>query len=210
MQSGNGHGLVALPPKYEDTPLKDINGTLYTNEQFKEIIGTVYFEMDPNKFTMKEAAGIVDATKNAVDKFNKNNGTQKTLLEQVVDEKYAKGHKAYRLNTEPLSPAKLRTSIAGVIEALTHPEKDYSNGATGWDGRDISKKITDENKQKPNPHRQAGIFYQNPAFNIYGEGNLEVGAISTDKKTPDFPHAYEVVGTEGATIFEIDVSNKNK
>ena len=131
------------------------------HDAFQTLAATVYGESG-NSNNSKEMFGIASAIVNN----NTARGENASLTNTISDIAYAAsdGNARYSKFTEASVGARgnnkgMTTANAAAINALSGG-RDYSNGATGWDGNDLPT----------NSHR-FGLNISNPSHDIYGVGN---------------------------------------
>ena len=129
--------------------------------------------------------------------------TETTVAAVAADKGYVHGAKAFAkyAKTHGSLPdsAKTRATIAGAIDAITHPETDYSNGATSWDGRDLG--ITNKNDPYYNSFRRNGGFiYGNPSDDVFKTGPIQRGGTPAPK-TGKFDYEWLSTTHSADTVF---------
>lgn len=137
----------------------------------------------------EEKYGIASAAINNAYSRNEETALSKVLL-QIANATHGENERYNNYMNAPIGKTddngEMKASNAAAINALTGGY-DYSNGATGWDGRDIAG--------KNNSHKY-GLNITNPAHDLYNLGDRPY----TKKVNSSF-YARQTTAAYGQTIF---------
>jgi len=161
------------------TQIMDNQGNAMLHNDFQEIAGTIYKEMDAVKYTWEEGAAIYSVLENR----GKENNT--TVLEEAKVRGAAYGHKEWKEIKDPLaSKDKVQNAYKGTIRGALD-SYDYSGGAYSWQGRDLGIK----NSGAYNWYYLSGLDFTSDSHNIWGLTKTEG------------PYKYETTAVFGKTTF---------
>ena len=154
-----------------------------THSEFQKLGGAVYAESSEKINSQEEKNGIASASVNNNEARGVNASLGKTLdeISNATFDGNAR-YAAYTASTPEQRNAnpQMNSSNAAAVNALTGG-KDYSSGATGWDGRDL----------KTNSHR-TGLNISNPSHDIFKVG---------DSPLPSGKYVRQTTATYGQTVF---------
>jgi len=197
----------------------DINGNSSSSwveihkdhEIFKKIVGTIYSEVDEKKYSADEASGMVDLLENRggsvedrisdksqvfgfTARFNWKGDAHNGELNREIVAKVMDGgidSKTYK-NGRHFNSNRITTTTFGVIRALVTPNnlKDYSNGASNWQGRDVGSSNRFYSKD--------GIDFCESAHNLY---KTNYSPIPYSRSGLTVYNKYESTGAAGGTVF---------
>ena len=165
-------------------------------QQFNDLAGTLYAEGDQTDFSAFEAAGIYSVLENragAINEFNQTKGNSQSVTPYDVASTPAEHVNGWserdKINDRLANPNKIKASRAGLIIGVTS-EKDYSNGAYFWHGRDLGE----VGSGAYNDFYLTGLNFTNSTHDIHNLGSNE----ATGKA---FKYTYETTGAYGRTTF---------
>lgn len=132
------------------------------HDTFQKFAGVVYAESSERVNSQEEKNGIASASVNNNNALGSNASLSNTLGQ--ISNATFDGNARYGAYTdsrpsERNANSQMTSSNKAAINALTGG-KDYSNGATGWDGRDL----------RTNSHR-TGLNISNPSHDIFKVGD---------------------------------------
>ncbi|MBN8687565.1 MAG: hypothetical protein J0M10_11110 [Chitinophagales bacterium] len=158
-----------------------------SNSDLLKLAAVTYAEASEKANNTEEKMGIASASMN---NYNARGGKQtlsKTLSEisnATFDGNVRYGDFNNATNEERNRNSEMTTSVSAAINAVSGG-KDYSNGATGWDGRDL----------KTNNHR-TGLNIVDPSHDIF-----KVGDSPLKKNENGSPYRRQTTAAYGQTVF---------
>ena len=172
---------------------KDLGVTI---QEFKDIVGTVYSEMDATQYTWEEGAAIYDVLENRSSMATIADGKTITVLDVAATSGvygYGKRGQIEGIDTgnDTGAKAKLSTARSAVINAMfySNSQKDWSNGATTWHGDDLGNL---------NYYTKLGITFTDPSHNVLGlKDNPQTHTVQGNT----FTNYYQTTAGSGRTTF---------
>lgn len=160
-----------------------------THSDFVKLAAVAYSESSEKYNTQEEKFGIASASINNFDARGGKQSLGKVLSEisnATFDGNERYGNFMFATPGQRSKDEIMKNSNAAAVNALTGG-MDYSNGATGWDGRDL----------KTNSHR-IGLNIASPSHDIYNVGDRPL----TKKENGSF-YRRQTTAAYGQTVFMI-------
>ncbi len=158
-----------------------------SNSDLQKLAAVVYAESGETANNKEEKMGIASASINNYNARKGKNSLGKTLSDisnATFDGNVRYGNMTDASDAKRNANPEMVSSIAAAINAVTGGP-DYSNGATGWDGRDL----------KTNSHR-AGLNIADPSHDIF-----KVGDKPLSKKENGSSYRRQTTAAHGQTVF---------
>lgn len=174
------------------TGAEDQNKLKFKNSELVKLAAVAYSESDAKSNNKEEQFGIASASMNNYDvRTEKEKIDLSSVLSEISCATYD-GNENYQKFNETSSKnrndnAKMATSTAAAINAIIGGV-DYSNGATGWDGRDL----------KTNSHR-FGLNISDPKHDIFKVGDRPY---KNPSKHNNSSYSRQTTAAYGKTVFE--------
>ncbi len=177
--------------------LKEVGGvSLGSNTDFNKITSSLYGEMDwkSQNPDYQEAAAMYDVL------LNRANENQTSVVEELEKPNQVYGYNpkdknsnynfAYNQTKGKVNISRLNAAREGVMLAMMN-ENDYSNGANGWDGRDLAI----QGSRAYRDRYEKGFLFTSDSHDIFSMGSNKVNG------------AYKFMSTAafGATIFRKEI-----
>ena len=169
-----------------DYLLTDNKGDALTNQQFKDLLGTVYAEMTPGSDSWEEGAAIYSVMEN---RGNADDVSTYTVASNVSDYGVYGWNEKGKYNALGAPAEQKQAAFTGLIRGILD-SKDYSNGGFYWHGIDLGQ----SRRPAYRDYYLVGLNFTSPEHNIWNLAPHKSGRT-------DYDYIYETTAAFNKTTF---------